>query len=228
MAFYRDSDGSQSRSLEGIKCDLRYLKQLFGTTLLGDFGPPELKQVRQSMIQAGRVRRQINKRIGTIRQFFRWCVEEQLIPVTVLDTLKAVATLSPGRSGVPEGKPREPADPMAVDASLPYLSPAVRAIVLLLRHTGARPTEILTAKPEQIDRTGDVWKYKPADHKTSWKGKTRVIFFGPEARAVLTPWIASTQLGGVHLLTCEERSDADCRPKRESEDTAVSVPHEAK
>lgn len=103
-AFYRDPDGSQSRSLENTKTALRDLRKLFGPTPLADFGPPELKALRQLMIQDGRVRRQVNKRIGIVRQFFRWCVEEQLIPVSVLDTLKAVAPLAPWPFGSTRGQ----------------------------------------------------------------------------------------------------------------------------
>jgi integrase len=187
--YYRGPDGKPSRSLESVKLALRYLRTLFGPTLLVEFAPPHLKAIRETMIREGRVRRQINKHCVTIRQFFRWCVEEQLVPVTVLETLKAVRPLAPGRSGVIEGTPREPADPVAVEASLKFMSPAVRAIVQLLRLTGARPTEILTLKREQVDCSNEVWRYSPPVHKTSWKGKTRVIHFGPESQVVLQPWL---------------------------------------
>ena len=40
-----------------------------------------------------------------------------------------------------------------------------------------------------IDRTGKVWQYKPASHKTEHHGRGRVIFIGPKAQAVLLPYL---------------------------------------
>lgn len=36
-----------------------------------------------------------------------------------------------------------------------------------------------------IEMTGDVWMYKPAQHKTKHKGKVRVIAIGPKAQELL-------------------------------------------
>ena len=204
--YYRTPDGAPSRCIESLKSALRYVRVLFASTPLADFGPPQLKAVRQSMIDDGRVRTNINRFVGLIRQFFRWCVEEGLIPASVLETLRAVSALSPGRSGATESAPREPADPAAVEASLPFLSPAVRAIVLLLRHTGARPTELLRMTVDGIDRTGEVWRYTPTDHKTAWKLKTRTIHMGPDAQAVLAPWLADAVPG--KFIFSPAKSDA--------------------
>jgi hypothetical protein len=96
------------------------------------------------MIDEGRVRTQCNKRTNEIRRFFRWCVEEQIVSPLILESLRAVAPLMPGRSGVKESEPRRPADPDAVEKVLPFLPPAPAAMVKLLRLTGARPSEIIT------------------------------------------------------------------------------------
>jgi hypothetical protein len=40
-----------------------------------------------------------------------------------------------------------------------------------------------------IDTTGDVWLYKPARHKTSWRGKDRVIPLGPRTPAIVKPFL---------------------------------------
>ena len=43
---------------------------------------------------------------------------------------------------------------------------ALRAVVELMWHTGARPGEALRIRMVDIDRSGPVWTYKPASHKT--------------------------------------------------------------
>ena len=187
--YYVDPDGRPSRSVENIKAVLGYLKRLFGPTPLADFGPPQLKAIRSLMVDEGKARRTVNKAAVLVRQFFRWCVSEQLVHPSVLESLRAVPALAPGRSGAAEGTPREPADPAAVATTLPHLPPAARAVVHLLRLTGARPSEMLALRPCDVDRSRGVWSFTLPAHKTAWKGKARVIYFGPEAQTILAPWL---------------------------------------
>jgi integrase len=141
------------------------------------------------MIDEGRARKSINKAAVLARQFFRWCVEEQLVDPSVLESLRAVQPLAPGRCGAPEGKPRGPADPAGVEKTLPFLPPAVRAIVHLLRLTGARPSELVALRPCDLGRSGGVWAFTLTAHKTAWKGKARVVHFGPQAQQELAAWL---------------------------------------
>jgi hypothetical protein len=41
-----------------------------------------------------------------------------------------------------------------------------------------------------LDRRGEVWQYRPASHKTQHNGRERVIFVGPQAQAVILPYLA--------------------------------------
>jgi integrase len=40
-----------------------------------------------------------------------------------------------------------------------------------------------------IDRSGDVWLYRPESHKTENHGHDRVILLGPQAQAVVQAWL---------------------------------------
>ena len=40
-----------------------------------------------------------------------------------------------------------------------------------------------------IDRSGEVWVYRPASHKTMHHGRERVIPLGPKARVILEPFL---------------------------------------
>jgi integrase len=40
-----------------------------------------------------------------------------------------------------------------------------------------------------IERTGDVWTYRPSQHKTQHLGKERSLAVGPRAQAILLPYI---------------------------------------
>lgn len=188
--YYRNPDGTQTGSAADIKITLGYLKRLFAALPLREFDIRCFKALRQALIDDGRVRNQVNRRAGMVRSFIRWCVEDEL-PVAsgVLEKLRAVKALAPGRDGVPEGEAREPADPAAFEKALPFLSKPLAAILRVIRHTGARPSEILNLKSRELDRTGSAWTLTPTRHKGSWRGKSRVIYLGPESQAALAPWL---------------------------------------
>jgi integrase len=203
--YYVDLSGRSTGTSEDIKITLGYLKRLFGPTPLADFGPGEFKTVRAAMIEDDRVRIQVNKRSAQVRQFFKWCVEEQIVSPMVLEGIRAVRALDPGRSGVKEGKVVEPADPVAVEKAIPFMPPAVAAVVAILRYTGARPNEILSMRPCDLDRSLDVWSFNPPRHKTAWRGKKRSIYIGPEAKQFLSPWLLG--VGPDELVFTPARSE---------------------
>ena len=68
-----------------------------GHEIPGDFGPAELRAVRQRMIDANLCRNVINARINRIRRMFKWGVEKQFVPSAVLQGLQAVAPNPPLR-----------------------------------------------------------------------------------------------------------------------------------
>ncbi len=208
-AYYRNPDGTPTGTAEDIKITLGYLRRLFAHLPLCEFDIRCFKRARQEMIDDGRVRNQVNRRAGMVRSFVRWCVAEELpIVPGVLEKMRAVRPLAPGRDGVPEGETREPADPAAVAKVLPLLPPMVAAALQLIRLTGARPSEILKLRPREIDRTGPVWSITPTRHKGSWRGKPRVLYVGPDAQAVLTPWLLKTP-GPDAFVFSPARSVAD-------------------
>lgn len=190
--YYATADGTPSKEVDSIKRSIRPVRILYTELLAAAFSPLKLKAVRQSMIDAGHCRKQINKRIDRVRRAFRWAAGEELVPTTVYEGLRALPPLMPGRGGVKEGKPRKPADPDAVAKALPFMPPAVRVVVQLLRITGARPTEILTLRPCDLDRKNEIWAFTPATHKGTWKGRSRTIYIGKDAQAVLAPWLLGT------------------------------------
>ena len=76
-----------------------------------------------------------------------------------------------------------------VDATLPFLTSVVRAMVRLQRLTGMRPCEVVMMRPCDIDRTGDAWVYQPATHKNLWRGHQRLVPRGPKAQEILKPFL---------------------------------------
>jgi integrase len=62
-------------------------------------------------------------------------------------------------------------------------------MIQLQRLTGMRPNEVMNMRPCDIEREGETWLYTPFSHKTEHHGRSRLIYLGPRAQAVLTPFL---------------------------------------
>jgi integrase len=167
--YYRHPDGTPTTELGEVKLSLRPFCHLYGHTLATDFGPLALKAVRQLMIDGYRhlkhgeqpplCRRVINNRIERIRRAFKWAVENELVPGTIIEELRAVKGLRRGQSGTRETEPVRPVAEAVVEQTLPYMPRQVSAMVQLQLLTGMRPGEVTIMRAIDIDMTGDVWLY---------------------------------------------------------------------
>lgn len=142
------------------------------------------------MIDAGRARTSINKDIDRVKRMFRWAVEEELLPGSVYERLRAVRGLGRAQTAARETDKVAPVPVEDVEAVLPHLPPPVAAMVRLQLLTGTRPQEVIGLKPgEVVDRGDGVWLYTPATHKTEHHGRDKVVVLGPKAQEVLGPWL---------------------------------------
>jgi integrase len=62
-------------------------------------------------------------------------------------------------------------------------------MVRVQRLTGMRPGEAARMRGCDLDTSGEVWAYRPARHKTSWRGKARVVLVGPKGQEALRPFL---------------------------------------
>ncbi|MFO0903224.1 MAG: site-specific integrase [Pirellulales bacterium] len=83
-----------------------------------------------------------------------------------------------------------PVEDAVIGATLPHLPKVVQAMIQLQRLTGMRPGEVCTIRPDDVDRTSEVWIYRPAEHKTQHRDRTRVVYIGPRAQEVLRPYLS--------------------------------------
>jgi integrase len=187
--YYRRPDGTPAPELNSLALALRPLKDLYGCTPAADFDTRALKALRQSLIDRGLARVTVNQRVARIVRLFQFGVEEKLVPAPVYQSLKAVRGLRKGRAMVKEGRKVQPVPDGDVDAVLPYLSPPLRAAVALQRLTGMRSGEVLAIRTCDVDTSGDVLVYTPARHKGDLHGRSRRIFLGRRAQALLSRWL---------------------------------------
>jgi integrase len=202
QTYYR-KNGQPSGYLYGLRVALRWLRQLYGHTPAAEFGPRALRAIQQQMIDKGSSRTYINSLCGRIRRAFKWAASHELLPIAVYQALSTVPGLKRGRSAARETPPVLPVPDEMVQATLPFLPSVVADMVRFQKLVGCRPGEVILLRPCDIDRSEDVWSYRPESHKTEHQGRERVIFIGPQAQAVVEPYLGRSP----------------CRAERQASDT---------
>ncbi len=192
--YYR-SAGGESKQFARVRRAFGFVVELYGTTAVRDFGPVALAGVRARMVATGWTRRFVNANVQCLKRGFRWAVAQELIDPSIYQRLAALDGLRKGRTTAPEGAGRTQPVPAAdVDAVLPRVGPAVAAMIRLQQLTGMRPGEVVIMRGADIDRCGpwDTWVYCPPRFKGDhYDGRVDEVFLGPQARAVLAPFLAA-------------------------------------
>ncbi len=164
---------------------IRLLREKHGDERAEDLGPKKLRQTLESAAAENDWSLSYTKmQLARVRQIFKWAAAEELIGIAAFQRLQTVE--------LRHGRETESIPPVAdevVDETLPHLKPAIADMVRLQRLTGMRPGELVIMRPADIDRTGDVWEYRPQRHKTQHRGKSRTIYIGPRAQEILAPWV---------------------------------------
>lgn len=184
---------------------LTTLVDLFGDTLLADFGPVRFEALRGQFVAKGWSRNYCNAQAARVKQFLRWLVGRELYPAHQLVAVREVPGLRAGKTKARECPRRVAVAEHHVQEVLPHLSPPFRGLVLFQFHTGCRPSEALGVRRTDIDTDGKVtlpngtvrtftglWCYTPERHKSAWRGKPRYILIGPRGQAALADYMLTT------------------------------------
>jgi integrase len=181
---YRE-DGKPTTEQAEFRWVLTLLNRHFGTLDVREFGPLKLRALREVLVSSGLARTVINQRAARVVRAFKWGVGVELVPPDVYVALRAVGGLQRGRTAAHETEPVRPVDPGHLDRVIEKAGPVVACLLRFMRHTGCRPGEAVILRPCDLDKTGPVWWYRPARHKTRWRGKDRAIAVGPRAQEAL-------------------------------------------
>ena len=102
---YYTKDGKPNQEFTSLKYAMRRLKALYGHSAAADFGPKDLKTIRQQMVEDGLSRTYINNQTNRIKRIFKWAVSEELVPASVHHGLQTITGLRYGRSSARETAP---------------------------------------------------------------------------------------------------------------------------
>jgi integrase len=203
--YYR-KDGMITSEYHLVVEACRAVRPIYGNALASDFGPLALKTVRQTMVDVGHSRKTINKQTDRIKRMFKWSAAEEQIPASIPQALSMVSGLRKGRTDAKEMPPVRPVDDSIVDTTLEFMPTVVADMVRFQRLTGCRPAEVCGLRPCDLDRTEEVWTYRPESHKTEHHDRDRDIGVGPRAQAILLRYLARD-----HQTFCFRPCDSEAK-----------------
>jgi len=177
---YYLKDGKQTAEVSCIQMALKPLVRIFGKEKINSFGPLKLKAVREEMIRLNWARKTINKSVERITRMLRWGTENEYVDPTIYQACRAVTGLRRGRCEARETEAVQPVPKSDIDAVELFVSRQIWGMIQLQLCTGMRPGEVCILKAGDIDRSSDVWTFKPPTHKTAHHGRQRFIFIGPK------------------------------------------------
>lgn len=178
----RHEFGEGRTSAANAELSLRPIQDQAGRWDIDNLGPKLIKQVISDWSRAGLTRQTINHRLGWIRNWLRWCVSEELLPVETMQRCLTVQGVRRARGIVKDPGPRRPVPWADVEATLPQLSQVVQAMVWLQWFTGARSGTIVRAKPSEFSRVGELIAWEPTRHKTQYRGHELTMYLGPRCQ----------------------------------------------
>lgn len=187
---WSDVNHSRGEARNNRETIVRLLDPYCGDLPAIQFGPNALRGFQQHLATSGRfARNTVNSHVKRVRRFLRWCQSRELLPPGTVQELDLVEPLRTGRTTAHETPPVAPVPRDVWTRTLPFLRPTIRAMVQVQYWTGTRPGEVCALRPCDIDRTHEVWLYRPERHKTTHKGRTLIKAVPPPAQAILEPFL---------------------------------------
>jgi integrase len=190
-----------------VRAALKFLEPFAGIAV-ERFGAADLRLIRERIVSStigskGAKRHPsritVNEYCRIIAGAFAWAANElpseaaRQAATIAATSLAIVKPLQRGRSLATERPPVAAVTLADINATLPHLSPVVAALVKVQLYSAMRPGEVCAMRVMDLERSGHVWLYRPASHKTEHHGKSRTIALGPKCRAVIEPFLVGRE-----------------------------------
>lgn len=188
------------------------LADYYPALLADDFSPLHLKEFRNCVIDSDKFRwcrKIVNRHIGFIKRMFKWAASETLISIHTYTALTTVEGLRRGRTNAPESRKVGPANIESIRAVMALVTPVVSDMIQIQLLTGMRPGELCRMRPCDIDRSGKVWIYTLASHKTEYLGHDKFVPIGPKAQSVLARYLFRSPID-----YCFKPADSDAQARQ--------------
>lgn len=191
MRLKHTKEGELKRHFRNICDGLQHLEALHGSEFANEFTGRKLKDVMHAMNHDGLCRKVINKRLGLIKAFWKWCAlnsEQTGVHQEFMGRLMTVEGFSKGTYNTRESQEVMAVSLDVVEATLPFLDPVVASMVRTQLFTGMRSGEVCQVRMGDIEIHGDSRIFKPDRHKGQWINGMRAVLLPPIALEILEPF----------------------------------------
>lgn len=135
-------------------------------------------------------RNTINKKVNVIKQMVHYAAVRELEPAQLMYNIDTIKPIKKGQGNFIDRPAIGPADWETVEKLMPYLDDMVRDMLLIMKHTGARPGEVRLIRPCDIDKSDpQAWVFCPERHKTQHHGKKRKIILNTDVQLILAKYL---------------------------------------
>ena len=190
LHYAREYYGADSSEYVNLKLAVKPISALYSHHPAQHFGPAEFKACRHWWLSSpDRSRQYVNKQSKRLLRVIKWAVSEGLMRADSHLACKCVEPLKKGKCQAPEATRVSTVPDDRVQAVMGELSPIVADMIRFQRATGARPGEVCSLKPCMVSRGSDVWRIDLVEHKTAYRNKSRTIYVGPKAQAILAKYL---------------------------------------
>jgi integrase len=191
LGYYEDAERKLPRAeADKVRGSLKVIRRLYGERPAVEFNAMAYAAVRDELVKSGNSISTVRCRLSIVRRMLAWGIVRELVPDRVLNVIRAFEMEEPlrvGQAGVRGPKRVMPVPEEHLRAVLPHVPPPVADMLMVQFYSGCRPGEACRMTTAEIDRSGPIWFYRPAKHKTARLGKARAIALGPQAQEILTP-----------------------------------------
>lgn len=195
-----------------------------GSVPANEYGPVRLQELRRKWVGIGNARVYCNRLTNAVIRCWKWAVSQELVDESAWRRLRSVEPLRIGQTEAHETEPVEPVSLDVVKATAKELTPILKAMIRIQAATGMRPSEVCMMRPADIDRSGDVWFFRPKKHKTANRGKKKSVPLIGDARDALTDYL---NRGADEFCFSPKESVAWVNAKKRSERQSKVPPSQA-
>ena len=132
----------------------------------------------------------LSKCVSRIKRMVHWGAQQEIVPPEVYEKVKLFEIPRSTRKQARETAPVQPVPWTVVRATLAHLHSPIDTMVQVQFWCGMRPQDVCNLRPEDIERSGDVWMYEPHEHKNTHRGLGLMKAIPPSIQRLLSPFLS--------------------------------------
>jgi len=175
---------------------MSFLVKYYGRVPVDEFSARSLLYLQDKIVNTPNerngkplTRKTVNRYVGLIKQAFKFGAKFGWAEPSTHYALQVVDQLRKGHTTAPDNPDVKPVESDVFEKTLDKLPKRVADMARVQRNSTMRPQDVCNIRACDIERTGDVWLYRPPNHKTAYLGEVLTKYIGTAAQEILTTYL---------------------------------------